>query len=239
MLRDGVTESLRRVEDRIAVACARCGRDPAEILIVAITKGHPVSTLVAALEAGLRRIGENRVGEAAEKFAAAAEPLERHGAVRHMVGHLQRNKARLAVGEFDWIQSVDSLRLAKELSRRVRDRPVRMPVLIEVNAGGEEQKHGFPPDQAIDEACKVAELPGLTVRGLMTMAPFTADEAIVRRAFRRAGALFEGLVALGEREGLIPDTLSMGMSGDFELAIEEGSTMIRLGTVLFGSRGKG
>ncbi len=239
MLRDGVTESLRRVEDRIADACARCGRDPAEILIVAITKGHPVSTLVAALEAGLRRIGENRVGEAAEKFAAAAEPLERYGAVRHMVGHLQRNKARLAVDEFDWIQSVDSLRLAEELSRRIRDRPGRMPVLIEVNAGEEEQKHGFSPDKAIEEACRVAELPGLVVRGLMTMAPFTTDEAVVRKAFRRASALFEDLVELGEHAGLIPDTLSMGMSGDFELAIEEGSTMVRLGTVLFGSSGKG
>jgi hypothetical protein len=239
MLRDGVTEGLRRVEDRVAATCARCGRDPAEIHLVAITKGHPAGTLVAALEAGLCRIGENRVGEAVAKFAAAAEPLERHGAVRHMVGHLQRNKARLAVRAFDWIQSVDSLRLAEELSRRVQDRPERMPVLIEVNAGGEEQKHGFPPDRAIEEAGRIAELPGLTVRGLMTMAPFTSEEAVVRKTFRRARALFERLPELGEGDGLLPDTLSMGMSGDYEVAIEEGSTMIRLGTVLFGPRETG
>ena len=239
MLRDGVTDGLRRVEDRIARACARCGRDPSEIHIVAITKGHPASTLVAALEAGLHRIGENRVDEAVEKFSAAAEPLERHGAVRHMVGHLQRNKARLAVRAFDWIQSVDSLRLAEELSRRVQDRPERMPVLIEVNAGGEDQKHGFPPEQALEEAARIAELPGLTVRGLMTMAPFTSDERIVRDTFRRARALFERVAELGDGEGLAPDTLSMGMSGDFGPAIEEGSTMVRLGTVLFGPREKG
>ena len=239
MHRDGVTEGLRRVEDRIAAACARCGRDPAEIHLVAITKGHPVSTRVAALDAGLRRIGENRVGEAVAKFAAAAEPLERHGAVRHMVGHLQRNKARLAVGAFDWVQSVVSVRLAEELSRRVQDRPGRMPVLIEVNAGGEEQKHGFPPDRAIEEAGRIAELPGLTVRGLMTMAPFTSDEAVVRKTFRRARALFERLREPSEGEGLHPDTLSMGMSGDYEVAIEEGSTMIRLGTALFGQRETG
>jgi pyridoxal phosphate enzyme (YggS family) len=239
MLRDGVTEGLRRVEDRIGAACARCGGDPSEITIVAITKGHPAETLVAALEAGLRRIGENRVREAVEKFSAAAGPLERHGAVRHMVGHLQRNKARIAVRAFDWIQSVDSLRLAEELSRRLEDRPERMPVLIEVNAGGEEQKHGFAPEQAIEEAGRIAELPGLVVRGLMTMAPFTSDEGVVRGTFRRARALFERLAELGGGDGLAPDTLSMGMSEDFELAIEEGSTMVRLGTVLFGPREKG
>lgn len=236
MHRDGVTERLRRVEDRIAGACARCGRDPTEIHLVAITKGHPASTLVAALEAGLRRIGENRVGEAVDKFSAAADSLERHGAVRHMVGHLQRNKARLAVRAFDWIQSVDSLRLAEELSRRIGDRPDRMPVLIEVNAGGEGQKHGISPDLVLEQAGRIAELPGLLVRGLMTMAPFTSDESVLRTTFRRARGLFERMAELGPGVGLAADTLSMGMSGDFEVAIEEGSTMVRLGTVLFGSR---
>ena len=149
MHRDGVTERLHEVEDRIAAACARSGRDPAEIHLVAITKGHPASTVVAALEAGLRGIGENRVAEAVEKFSAAAESLERHGAVRHMVGHLQRNKVRAAVRAFDWIQSVDSPRLAAELSRRIGDGPRRLPLLIEVNAGGEEQKHGFGDQAAV------------------------------------------------------------------------------------------
>lgn len=236
MHRDGVTDRLRRVEDRIAGACARSGRDPTEIHLVAITKGQPASTLVDALEAGLRQIGENRVGEAVDKFSEAADSLARHGAVRHMVGHLQRNKARLAVRAFDWVQSVDSLRLAEELSRRVGDRPGRMPVLIEVNAGGEEQKHGIPPAEVLEQAGRMAELPGLLVRGVMTMAPFTSDETVLRTTFRRARGLFERMAELGSGPGLATDTLSMGMSGDFDVAIEEGSTMVRLGTVLFGSR---
>lgn len=236
MHRDGVTDRLHEVEDRIVAACARSGRDPAEIQLVAITKGHPASTVVAALEAGLRRIGENRVAEAVEKFSTAAESLERHGAVRHMVGHLQRNKVRSAVRAFDWIQSVDSLRLAEEVSRRIGGGPRRMPLLIEVNAGGEEQKHGFSADEAVEGALRIAELPGVTVRGLMTMAPLTDDQGVLRKTFGRARGLFDRLAEASVGEGLVPDTLSMGMSGDFEVAIEEGSTMVRLGTVLFGLR---
>lgn len=229
----GLAERLRSVEDRVAETCARIGRDPAQIVIVAVTKGHPAGTLVAALEAGLLQIGENRVAEAAEKFSETAAALESHGATRHMIGHLQRNKARDAVGAFDWIQSVDSIRLARALSGRVRDGGT-LPVLIEVNAGGEEQKHGFHVDQALDRAAEIAELPGLSVRGLMTMAPQTDDERVLRETFGRARSLFDRMPIPGEPPGRGPDTLSMGMSGDYTLAIEEGTTMLRLGTALFG-----
>jgi hypothetical protein len=239
MVHDGLLDRLRRIEDRVAEACARSGRDPAEILIVAITKGHPARTLVAALEAGLRQVGENRVGEAMEKFSQAATSLESHGATRHMVGHLQRNKARDAVSTFDWIQSVDSMRLARALSLRMEGADRALPVLIEVNAGGEEQKHGFSPEEAVDEAAQIADLPGLSVRGLMTMAPLTSEEPVLRATFRRARALFERMTGQDGRGGSRPDTLSMGMSSDYTVAIEEGSTMLRLGTALFGPRAEG
>lgn len=232
MVHEALPESLRRVEDRVAEACAKSGRDPAEIRIVAITKGHPARTLIAALEAGLRQIGENRVGEAVEKFSLAASSLEGYGATRHMVGHLQRNKIRAAVTAFDWVQSVDSMRLARALSLRMEGGHGRLPVLIEVNAGAEEQKYGFSPDEVVDQAAEIADLPGLSVRGLMTMAPLTNEEPVLRATFRRARTLFERMTSL-------PDTLSMGMSGDYSVAIEEGSTMLRLGTALFGPRVEG
>jgi hypothetical protein len=236
MVHDGLPERLHRVEDRVAEACARNGRDPREILIVAVTKGHPARAVVAALEAGLRDIGENRVGEAMEKFSLAASSLESHGAIRHMVGHLQRNKVGEALTVFDWIQSVDSMRLAQALSRRIEETRRALPILIEVNAGGEEQKHGFSPDEAIDRAAEIADVPGLSVRGIMTMAPLTDDESVLRATFGRARQLFERMIEPCGRNGSRPDTLSMGMSNDYPLAIEEGSTMLRLGTALFGPR---
>ena len=235
MVHDDLSERRRRVEDRVAAACARNGRDPREIRIVAVTKGHPAETVVAALAAGFREIGENRVGQAMGKFLQVAEPLAEHGAVRHMVGHLQRNKARDALRSFDWIQSVDSMRLARTLSRRLEE-GAKLPVLVEVNAGGEEQKHGFEPESAVERAQEIAELPGLVLRGLMTMAPQTDDESVLRATFRRARRLYESLAEIGESP---PDTLSMGMSGDYPVAVEEGATMIRLGTVLFGPRAGG
>lgn len=228
MVHDSLSERLRSVEDRVGETCARIGRDPAEIVIVAVTKGHPARTLVAALEAGLHHIGENRVGEAMEKFSLAAGQLESLGATRHMIGHLQRNKTRDALTAFDWIQSVDSMRLAHALSKRRLEIGGTLPVLIEVNAGGEEQKHGFAPDEALDRAAEIAELPAITVRGLMTMAPLTDDESRLRETFTRTRALFERLPPAA-------DTLSMGMTNDYTIAIEEGSTMLRLGTALFGS----
>lgn len=236
MIRDRLPERLREVQDRVAEACARIGRDPAEIRIVAITKGHPATALTAAIDAGLRDVGENRVDEAVEKFSQAAEPLARHGVTRHMVGHLQRNKVGRAMTAFDWVQSVDSLRLARGLSGRAAETGIALPILVEVNAGGEEQKHGFRPEEAVERAAEIAELPGLCLRGFMTMAPWTDDPELLRTTFQRARVAFERLTGSAVGGDARIDTLSMGMSGDYPIAIEEGTTMLRLGTALFGSR---
>ncbi|MGH7558769.1 MAG: YggS family pyridoxal phosphate-dependent enzyme [Gemmatimonadota bacterium] len=221
------------VRDSIADACAGMGRDPAEVRIVAITKGHPAETVHAAIRAGLTDIGENRVQEALAKLGPDVRPEGASPIRWHMVGHLQRNKVRDAVALFDWVQSIDSLRLARAISGRVDEgRPVQ--VLIEVNAGGEAQKHGLAPERGVETALAVAELPGLEFRGVMAMAPWTEDERAIRAAFRVARGVFE---SLRERVGARVDTLSMGMSNDYGVAVEEGATMIRLGTALFGERG--
>ncbi len=224
-----LAERLARVRESIAAACERSGRDPEDVGIVAVTKGHPLEVLLAALDAGLAEIGENRVHEAEAKFRAAGERLA--GARRHLVGHLQRNKVRDALALFDLVHSVDSLRLARELSARAVERSAPLEVLVQVNAAGEEQKHGFAVEEAADRLHEIAELPGVRVRGLMTMAPWTDDEGVLRDAFGRARRLFDDA-----RRALSLDTLSMGMSNDYPVAVEEGATMVRLGTMLFGER---
>ncbi len=230
-----VADRLAAARDAISAACAKAGREPAGIRIVAITKGHSAEIVRAAIGAGLTDIGENRVHEALEKLAPGVR--ERAGPhVRwHMVGHLQRNKVRDALTLFDWLQSLDSRRLARAISERVPEGAPTIQALVQVNAGGEDRKHGFDPDEAVEAALEIAELPGLEVRGVMAMAPWTEDEGVVRGAFRVARRVFE---ELGRRMDGRSDTLSMGMSGDYGWAVEEGSTMVRLGTALFGERGR-
>lgn len=234
-LEQKVADRLAAVRESIADACAGTGRDPSDIRIVAITKGHPIQTVLAAIRAGLTDIGENRVQEALGKFGPAVRSEGGSRMRLHMVGHLQRNKVRDAAALFDWVQSVDSLRLARALSGRVgaTERPVR--VLIQVNAGGEEQKHGFAREEAVEAGLEAAGLPGVEVRGIMAMAPWTEEEGPIRESFRIARGIFE---SLREDVGNRIDTLSMGMSNDYPLAIQEGATMIRLGTVLFDARGR-
>ncbi len=231
-LHQRVAHRLVAVRESIADACAGAGRDEAGVRIVAITKGHPVEAVLAAIRAGLTDIGENRVQEALAKLGPDLRP---EGAPRvrwHMVGHLQRNKVRDAVALFDWVQSIDSLRLARAISSRAdAERPIQ--ALIEVNAGGEAQKHGLAPEEAVETAREVAELPGLDLRGVMAMAPWTDDQRAIRAAFRVARDVFESLRE--EVEAPI-DTLSMGMSNDYGVAVEEGASMVRLGTTLFGPR---
>lgn len=227
-------DRVARVRETIAEACRKVDRDPDAVRIVAVTKGHPAAVLRRALEAGLEDIGENRVQEALAKFGEAREAIERHRPRLHLIGHLQRNKVRDVLALFDWVQSVDSTRLARSLCDRAGNRPDparSLCVLVQVNAARETRKHGFDPDEAVDRALEIAALPDLEVRGLMTMAPWTDDEAVLRRTFRTARRLFERIREQGA-EGF--DTLSMGMSNDFALAVEEGATMVRVGTVLFG-----
>lgn len=230
-------DRLSRVRETIADAAGRAGRDVDAIRLVAITKGHRAAALRAVLDAGLSEIGENRVQEALEKFGEAHETLRASGAIRHLVGPLQRNKARDAVALFDWIQSIDSRRIARTVSDRsdaAREEP--LPVLVEVNVAGEEQRHGFAPEEVVEATLEIAELPGLAVRGLMTMAPHTDDESTLRGAFASVRRLWERIREQAADPAVI-DTLSMGMSNDYALAIEEGATMVRLGTALLGPRG--
>jgi pyridoxal phosphate enzyme (YggS family) len=225
-----IRENLARVEERIAAALGRAGRRD-EVALIAVTKTHPVSTVEAALEAGLRRLGENRVLELEEKVNA----LGRDRAEWHLIGHLQRNKVRKALPLFDLIHSVDSLRLAEELSREGERAGIVVEGLVQVNTSGEESKYGFSADEAVEAVGRIAALPSLRITGLMTMAPFTADEGVLRRTFAGARDLFERCAR--EVSGFEARHLSMGMSNDFEVAVEEGSTMVRLGSILFGERG--
>jgi pyridoxal phosphate enzyme (YggS family) len=215
-----VAERLALVRQRVAQAAERAGRSPAEVTIVAVSKSFPAQAIEEAAAAGIAHIGENRVQEAVAKI-----PSLRHLPVTwHMVGHLQTNKAKTALELFDIIQSMDSLRLAEAISRRA-DRPV--PVLLEVNVGGEASKYGFPPEEVPRAAETVARLPHLDVCGLMTVAPLVRDPEEVRPLFRELHRLRD---ALGLAE------LSMGMTDDFEVAIEEGATLVRIGRAIFGER---
>jgi pyridoxal phosphate enzyme (YggS family) len=230
-----VADRLAAARDAISAACLETGREAAVIRIVGVTKGHSAGIVRAAIRAGLTDIGENRVHEALAKLVPGVRGEAGPNVRWHMVGHLQRNKVRDALTVFDWVQSLDSRRLARSISERAPKDARPVQVLVQVNAGGEERKHGFDPAEAVEAALEIAALPGLELRGVMAMAPWTDDERVVRGAFALARRVFEDLV--GRSEGR-PDTLSMGMSGDYRWAVEEGATMVRLGTVLFGERGR-
>jgi pyridoxal phosphate enzyme (YggS family) len=218
-----IARNLHDVEHRIAQAAQRAGRSPAEITIVAVTKGLTAQAIEAALEAGIRHIGENRVQEAREKIARLSnlQPCP----TWHMVGHLQTNKVKTAVEIFDIIHSIDSLRLAEALSGRARN---TVSVLLQVNISGEEPKSGFSEAELPKAVEDVARLPMLEVKGLMTIAPLVSDPEEVRPIFRRLREL---------RDSLGLEHLSMGMSDDFEVAVGEGATMVRIGRAIFGERG--
>ena len=221
-LADRVTSARRVIRERQA-----SGGWTHPVTIVGITKTHGPEAVRAAALAGLTAVGENRVQEALAKQEAVADVVIDW----HLVGTLQRNKARLAVGRFALIHSVDRLELAGELQRRLAP-DARQPVLIQVNCSGEPQKGGVEPDGLPELLAAVTQLNRLEVRGLMTMAALTNDEREQRRAF----AQLRGLRDAAEREGHRLPELSMGMSGDFGAAVEEGATIVRLGTVLFGER---
>jgi hypothetical protein len=218
----GVAENLRALRERVAAACQRAGRSPEEVVIVAVSKTFPAKLVAEACLAGLTDIGENRVQEAAEKIPQV-EALGSHPRW-HLVGHLQTNKVKTALGLFDIIHSVDSLRLAEAISRQAE---TPASVLLEVNVGGEASKFGFTPAEAGRAVEQMERLPGLSVQGLMTVAPLSDDPEEVRPVFRELRRLRD---ALGLRH------LSMGMTDDFEVAIEEGATMVRIGRAIFGPR---
>ncbi len=224
-----VAENLRRVEERIETARCRAGRTDA-VTLVAVTKGRPPELVREALAAGVTDIGENRVQEARGKWPALADELARRGVRRHMIGHLQRNKVPAALELFDLVQSVDSVPLARKISEHAGPRGGRVPVLLQLNAG-EASKSGFAPDAFERQLAELAALAGIEIAGLMTLAPLDAGEVRLREVF---GGLRERLRRLrAELPGHPVRHLSMGMSGDFEIAVEEGATMVRIGSALF------
>lgn len=242
-----IRENVNMVMERTDAACRRAGRRPEEVRLVAVTKTVPPERIRMAYEAGLRHFGENRVQEAQAKRAALADLP----ATWHLIGHLQTNKAKLAREIFDWVHSVDSLRVAEKLDQAVQrvTNPsakqgagnletvgsVRLPVLIEVNLGGEASKSGIEEAAALELASRIGRLGTLELRGLMLVPPYFDDPEKSRPHFSRLRELAK-VINSASLPGVRMDELSMGMSHDFEVALEEGATLIRVGTAIFGRR---
>ena len=220
-----VADNLVSIKSRIEKAAGRAGRDPAGIKLVAVTKGVPVNLIEEAVKAGVTDIGENRVQEAKEKFGL----LKDLPVALHMIGHLQTNKVKTALEMFSVIQSVDSEKLADEISNKAQR---KTEVFVEVNTSGEAAKYGIAPDKAIQLAAYVAGLKNLKLSGLMTVGPVTDNGSDVRKSFRSLAELFDKIKRLN-LPGVELKYLSMGMSGDFEIAIEEGSNLVRIGRAIF------
>lgn len=224
-------ERIKDVRGRIVDACRRSGRRPESIRFVAVTKTLEPSTIREAYDAGLREFGENRVQECSEKKAALAD-LD---VTWHLIGHLQSNKANLARSLFDYVHSVDSLRIAAALSAATPSSAKPLPVLLQVNLAREEQKSGVPEEEAPALAEAISHLPGVELRGLMLIPPFFDNPELARPYFSSLRLLAERIAAL-KLPGVLMSELSMGMSHDFEIAIEEGATIVRVGTAIFGAR---
>lgn len=225
---DGIRERLAVVRRRIEAAAERSGRAASSVTLVAVSKTVPVDAIREAVAAGAGILGENRVQEARDKVAALA------GAAQwHLIGHLQTNKVKLAVGLFDRIHSLDSIRLAHELDRHAGEARRRMRCLVQVNVGGEAQKDGASEEEVRPLLEAARRLPHILVEGLMVIPPFLSDPEAVRPFFRRLRVLRDELA----RDGVPLPDLSMGMTHDFEVAIEEGATLVRVGTAIFGPRG--
>ena len=221
-----IADNLAAVEDRIAAAATRAGRDPADVRLVAVTKTFGPEAVTEAIRAGAGLLGENRVQEAAAKIPLCPS------AEWHLIGHLQGNKVRRALELFTTLHSVDTVKLLEEIAKASDESGRRPDLLLEVNVAGEASKFGFHPDDVAD-ALRAASSLGLSVTGLMTVPPFRPDPEAVRPAFR---ALRELRDRLQDETGCGLPELSMGMSHDFEVAIEEGATFVRVGTAIFGSR---
>lgn len=243
--REELAHRYERLQARIAEAAAQVGRDPEEITLVAVTKTWPADVVVAAYELGMRHFGENRAYELEEKRAAVEERLGADsGIVWHLIGPLQSRKTNVAANTADYFHALDRQKIARRLSTRLQETGKTLPVLLEVNVSGEESKHGFQAtvwekdegqQQRLREiAASVAERPGLELKGLMTMAPWQVEDAVIERVFARTRALAEWLQE--EAPEAEWSVLSMGMTDDFELAIKHGATHLRIGRAIFGPR---
>ncbi|MEN6330830.1 MAG: YggS family pyridoxal phosphate-dependent enzyme [Smithella sp.] len=225
-----IAANIEKIKQRIAAACARSGRDPHSIALMAVTKTVPTQRILQAVDAGITLLGENYVQEAREKHELLGGRAQ-----MHLIGHLQTNKAKYAVRLFDCVHSVDRLELAQELDRRAKAVNRTMDILIEVNVSGEQTKNGVTTARAGELIYRIATFENLLVRGLMTMAPYSDDPETSRPYFQALRNLRDDIVR--ERIPRIQmEELSMGMTDDFEVAIEEGSTIIRIGRAIFGAR---
>ena len=222
--------NLERIRERMAEACARAGREANSVTLLAVSKTQPPEVVTEAARLGLALFGENKVQEAKSKI-----PLCPGRVSWHMIGHLQSNKAREAIGLFSMIQSVDSLHLAEELNKRAEQASKTMPILLEVNIVGEASKFGYKPDQLLHDLAALNALSRLEIHGLMTVPPWTPLPERVRPVFAKLRELKK---QCEQQLGAPLPHLSMGMTGDFEVAIEEGATVVRIGTGLFGERPK-
>jgi PLP dependent protein len=226
-----VADNLSRVRTRIEAACSRAGRDPDSVRLMAVSKTHRPEQVEEAYAAGVRLFGENRVQEAAEK----AEQVTGHpDLIWAMIGHLQSNKARVVAGFAREFHALDSSNVAEALNRRLHDIGRTLDVFVQVNSSDEPHKHGLRPDEVEAFSYEIARFSTLRVRGLMTLAVLSADRAAVVSCFERMRRLQQALIEAGAPGSY--EELSMGMSGDFELAIEYGATTVRLGTAVFGPR---
>ncbi len=225
-----IFENVKSVLQRVEESAKRSGREPSSVTIVAVSKTHGVEKIIEAAEAGITCFGENYVQEAEKKIEAIGLPLK-----WHLVGHLQRNKAKKAVSLFDFIETVDSVKIAQEISMRALSIGKKLPVLVQVNVAEEASKWGVLRNDLIPLLKEMAILPGIEIKGLMTIPPYEENSEDARRYFATLRELRDKINEM-EIEGIQLTELSMGMSHDFEVAIEEGATIIRVGTAIFGKR---
>lgn len=226
-----IRENIRNVQENIQKACERSGRDLSEVTLIAVSKTKPVEALREAYEAGVRDFGENKVQELMDKIPQLPSDIR-----WHMIGHLQRNKVRYIIDKVALIHSVDSLRLAEEISREAVKRGITAHILVEVNIAQESSKFGISPLEADALAQQIAALPGICVEGLMTIAPFVDDGDKNREYFRRMKELSVDIMSKNTDNISMGEILSMGMTGDYIVAVEEGATCVRVGTGIFGER---
>ena len=225
-----IKQNLAEVEEKICAACERAGRDRNEVTLIAVSKTKPVEMLEACMEQGITVFGENKVQELCEKYEVLPKNLH-----WHMIGHLQRNKVKYITDKVEMIHSVDSLRLAQAISDDAVKKGVNVDILIEVNVGEEDSKFGLKTEETESLVRQVAELPNISIKGLMTIAPYTEVQEENRTIFRTLKQLSVDIDSKNI-DNVSMNVLSMGMTGDYEVAIEEGATMIRVGTGIFGER---
>lgn len=225
-----IQENIKNVQENIAKACERSGRDPREVTLIAVSKTKPESMVEEAYAAGTRDFGENKAQEMSRKYDSLPRDIR-----WHMIGHLQRNKVKYVVGKACLIHSVDSVRLAEAIQEQAQKTDVVMPVLIEVNVADEESKFGITTEETMSMVEQISKFPNISIKGLMTIAPHVSNQEENRWVFRKLKQLSVDIKAKNYNNVNV-DILSMGMSGDYEVAIEEGATMVRVGTSIFGER---